>query len=230
MIKNMNKKALFALAVAVMFVFVFTIFAPASGENVNITNVGGILTLENAAVRYTINQKGEVTSFYSKLDNTEYINTRGYAGYLTTTDGMKAIPQSMRISYDPIKSDIALVTLVFKDCEVDMKFTVYDEFIFIQVQNEVPDNYDCFTYCDLGLKTSYLNANLAVFPCAVNVNTQMVHYPSMYKMLYNFWAKTYPRYGTENSSTILITCPSFRALHWRMHPPPRILSRYTALL
>lgn len=199
-----NFKILAVLSIALVVCALLSVCASASTSKVIVEN--GEITFENQHTVYSLDSKGVVTDYTFKDDGVKYVGMKSHLVYLTN-DMYRVYPDSMTIdSYD---DDSALLSLAFGEDVIHVEVVVFDDFVTIELLDEVPEKYKSIVLGDLKLISDYTSSDFACFDYALHYNTKMDITPSRYKSRTIIAAYAYRQLLTKGvgAKVALVGCP-----------------------
>ena len=201
--RRINFKTLAVFSIALI---VCTLLSVCAGATSKVTVENGEITFENDHTIYSLDSKGVVTDYTFKDDGVDYIAMKSYLVYLTT-EMYRVYPDSMTVdSYD---EDSALLSLAFGEDVLQVEVVVYDDFVTIELFDEIPEKYKNIVLGDLKLISDYTSSDFACFDYALHYNTKMDITPSRYKSRTVIAAYAYRHLSTkgEGAKVALVGCP-----------------------
>ncbi len=202
--RRINFKTLAVFSIALVVCTLLSVCASASTSKVTVEN--GEITFENDHTVYSLDSKGVVTDYTFKDDGVKYVGMKSYIAYLTT-EMYRVYPDSMTI--DSHDDDSALLSLAFGEDVIRVEVVVFDDFVTIELLDEVPEKYKNVVLGDLKLISEYTTSDFACFGYALHYNTKMDITPSRYKSRTIIASYAYRQLLTKGlgAKVALVGCP-----------------------
>lgn len=204
--KNTKKLiSLIVFSLLICAVFCITAFAE---QNWISEPVSGGFRLENDHIVISYNGKGAATEYFYKDTETSFLGSKSYFAILK--DEIEEYYPS-KIELKSIDGEEAVINVAFADVGVDFNFEIklYDDFFTFELLEALPEDFTELSFCNVKLPSAYNGKTLAAFSYALDYNTIMGTYASLYHSYKSLGCTTYEHLGNSGlgAKIALIGCP-----------------------